>query len=565
MDQHRLERLLDVGRAIVSELELDSVLEHILEVARELTDAKYAAVGVLDDQCEELSRFITSGIDRETKALIGDLPRGRGVLGVLIRDPRPLRLDDVGSHPESYGFPVGHPPMRSFLGVPILVRGEAWGNLYLAEKRGGPFEQEDEETVRVLADWAAVAIANARAYGAVDSRRKELERGVAAYEATQEIAKALAGETDLDVILDLVVKRGRALVAAHAMVIALVERDVVVVAAAAGHLDRAVVGQHAPIDGSLSGRVIRLRRSQRMSDVDSGTAFKFREHIHAQTGLFVPLLVRGRAIGVLAAFDRTEDGPEFGSEDERLMEAFASSAAQAVATAQTVAAEGVQRAMKAAEDERRRWARELHDDTLQDIGALRVLLGGARQSEDPDELVLSVDKAIERLAEQANVLRALITDLHPAALDKLGVQAAIDALVDRQRSQTELEISVDIDLSFEAGRTPERLAPETELAIYRTMQEALTNVIRHAHASRADIIVREVGESVEVVVSDDGRGFDDGSDLTGFGLVGMRERVILLDGEVTIQSRAGEGTTVRVLLPAVRADSGWAPAAAATQ
>ena len=553
MDPHRLERLLEVGRTIVSELELDVVLEHILEVARELTDAQYAAVGVLDEQRQELSRFITSGIGPETKALIGDLPRGRGVLGQLIHDPRPLRLEDVGSHPESYGFPVGHPPMRSFLGVPIVVRGEAWGNLYLTEKQGGAFEDEDEETSLVLADWAAVAIANARTYGAAESRRKELERGVAAYEATHEIAKALAGETDLDVILDLVVKRGRALVSARAMFIALVDRDDVVVLTAAGHVDRGVIGQRAPVDGSLVGRVVRLRRSQRLSDIEAGTTFVFQDWLDARAGLFVPLLSRGRAIGVLAAFDRTEDGPDFGAEDERLMEAFAGSAAHAVATAQTVAAEGVQRAMTAAEDERRRWARELHDDTLQDIGALRVLLGGARQADDPDVLVTAVDQAIERLAAQANVLRALITDLHPAALDKLGVQAAIEALVDRLRQQTELEIHVDVDLAFEDGRTPDRLAPATELAVYRTVQEALTNVVRHARASRVDVVVREVEQSVEASVSDDGQGFDATAEQPGFGLVGMRERVTLLGGDLTLSSADGEGTTVRVAVPAVRA------------
>jgi signal transduction histidine kinase len=554
MDQHRLERLLDVGRTIMSDLDLDAVLEHILEVARELTDARYAAVGVLDDRRVALSRFITSGIGPETKALIGDLPHGRGVLGQLITDPRPLRLDDVGSHPESYGFPVGHPPMRSFLGVPIIVRGEAWGNLYLTEKDGGSFEDDDQEIALVLADWAAVAIANARTYGVAETRRKELERGVAAYEATHEIAKALAGETDLEVILDLVVKRGRALVSARAMLITLVDRDEVVVTAAAGRVDRAVVGRRAPIEVSLTGRVVRLRRSQRLSDIEGGATFLFQDQVHAQAGLFVPLLIRGRAIGVLAALDRVEDGPEFGPEDERLMEAFATSAAHAVATAQTVAAEGVERAMRAAEDERRRWARELHDDTLQDIGALRVLLGGARQSEDPDELATAVDQAIDRLAEQANVLRGLITDLHPAALDKLGVGAAIDALVDRLRRQTELELNVDVDLSFEAGRTPDRLAPSTELAVYRTVQEALTNVVRHARASRADIVVREFGQNVEVLVSDDGEGFDEGAEGPGFGLVGMRERVMLLNGEVTVRGRPGEGTTVRAVVPAVRAD-----------
>jgi len=476
------------------------------------------------------------------------------VLGKLISDPRPLRVADVGLHPESYGFPVGHPPMRSFLGVPILVRGEAWGNLYLTEKvAGGSFDDEDEETVRVLADWAAVAVSNARTFGAEQGRRRELERGVAAYEATQEIAKALAGETDLDVILDLVVKRGRALVEARCMYIGLVEREEVVVVNAAGQLDRSIIGCRVPLHGSLMGRVVRLRRPQRLTDLGEGTTFMFQQQIDARAALLVPLLLRGRAIGVLAAFDRLQDGPAFGGEDERLMEAFASSAANAVATGQTVATEGLQRAMQAAEDERRRWARELHDETLQDIGALRVLLGSARQARDAGELGKAVDLAVERLAEQADTLRSLITELHPAALDRLGVAAAIDALVERVRRQADLDIAVDVDLGSQPQPSSGRLAPAAELAIYRAVQEALTNVVRHADASCVEIEIRRDAQCVRVRVSDDGHGFDGSKDGAGFGLVGMRERAALLDGELVVRSRPGQGTTVELVVPVLRA------------
>src|SRR5215203_1493302 len=154
MDEKRLRRLLEVGRSLIAELDPEAVLDRLLDVAQELTDARYAAIGVLDDRREQLERFLTRGIDEETHRAIGDLPRGRGILGVLISDPRPLRLTDVGRHPASYGFPIDHPPMRSFLGVPILVRGEAWGNLYLTEKEGGPFDEADEEAIVVLARWA---------------------------------------------------------------------------------------------------------------------------------------------------------------------------------------------------------------------------------------------------------------------------------------------------------------------------------------------------------------------------------------------------------------------------
>src|SRR4051812_44877935 len=179
LDHARLERLLDAGRGLLSDLDLGRILDRLLELARELTGAQYAALGILDERRTELEQFLTTGIDEETHRAIGDLPRGRGILGLLIEEPRPLRLHDVGAHPKSYGFPRGHPPMNTFLGVPVVIRGEAWGNLYLTEKEGGAdFDEADEASVVVLADWAAIAIEHARLYGAVDARRQELERAV---------------------------------------------------------------------------------------------------------------------------------------------------------------------------------------------------------------------------------------------------------------------------------------------------------------------------------------------------------------------------------------------------
>ena len=196
MNEARLRRLLDVGRSLLSELDPDVVLDRLLEVAQELTSARYAAIGVLDERREALEQFITKGIDEETHRAIGELPHGRGVLGVLIRDPKPLRLADVNAHPESYGFPLAHPPMHTFLGVPITVHGDVWGNLYLTEKREGEFTEEDEESVTVLADWAAIAISNARLYRDVRQRRDELQRANRVLETTTEIGRALGGVTD---------------------------------------------------------------------------------------------------------------------------------------------------------------------------------------------------------------------------------------------------------------------------------------------------------------------------------------------------------------------------------
>ena len=251
LDAQRLRRLLEVGRSLVCELDLEVVLDRVLEVARELTGARYAALGILDESRRELERFLTRGIDASTHRMIGDLPRGHGILGVLISDPHPLRLPDVGEHPRSYGFPVGHPPMHSFLGVPILIRGQAYGNLYLTEKAGGDFDEADEEALVVLADWAAIAIENARLYRGVAVRRDELERVVSALETTSSISRAVGGEIDLERILELLVKRGRALVDARVMLVALREDDELVVQAAAGEVPGDVVGRRIAVAGSV--------------------------------------------------------------------------------------------------------------------------------------------------------------------------------------------------------------------------------------------------------------------------------------------------------------------------
>jgi signal transduction histidine kinase len=544
MDPERQTKLIAVGRTLLSELDLDTLLLRIVEVAREVTGARYAALGVLDDRRERLDQFVTAGIDEDARAEIGDLPRGRGVLGVLIRDPRPLRLTDVGAHPQSYGFPLGHPPMTSFLGVPVVVHGEAWGNLYLTEKQGGEFDAADEEAAIVLSDWAAIAIQNARLYADVRQRREELERAVRGYETTTEIARALGGETELSPILELIVKRGRALVSARSIVIALVKGDALVVSATAGEVDASVLGFELALEGSAGGHVLQARRPERLSELHSRLHFALGEHVQAQAGLFVPMLFRGGAVGVLEAFDRLERGPEFTADDEHLLVAFAASAATAVATAQTVQAEGLRRSLQASERERTHWARELHDETLQALGGLRLLLAGARRQGDPEVLSRAVDDAVERLTTDIANLRALITDLRPASLDELGAQPALEALVTRVREQSGVPVELNIDLDERDGRHE----PLVEDAIYRIVQEALSNALKHGAPSHVWVDVADVDGRVEIVVRDDGRGFAIAERSDGFGLIGMRERVALADGALEVTSAPGAGTTVRAEL-----------------
>jgi signal transduction histidine kinase len=555
LDEHRLRRLMTVGRTLVSQLDLESVLEELLEVARELTGARYAALGILDDQRAELERFLTLGVDEETREKIGDLPRGRGVLGLLIDEPSPIRMDDVGAHPRSYGFPPGHPPMQNFLGVPIVIRGEAYGNLYLTEKVGGPFDESDEEAAIVLGDYASIAIDNARLYSDVESRRRDLERAVARLEATTEVARAVGGETDLDRVMGTISKRARALVEARSLVILLEDRDELQIAANAGEFDRNVRGERLAIGWTTWGGVLRGLRPERVADVRSRLGISPGElGVRASAALLVPLNFRGTALGVIAAFDRLQSGPEFDEEDERLLVAFAASAATAVFTAKSVAEDQLRHSIAASEGERTRWARELHDDTLQALGAIRVMLASAVRSGELEALRNAGESGRDQLEEAITGLRGLISELRPAALDELGLRPAVEGLADYHRDRSGLEVNADLSLRFAQGEVDTRLAPELENTVYRVLQEALTNVAKHAGAERVDLQLIEDESSLEVVVRDDGLGFEVEGRHEGFGLLGMRERIELVGGEIDITSRPGAGTEVRARVPAVRAE-----------
>jgi signal transduction histidine kinase len=547
-DPALLRRLLDVCRSVVSELDLEVVLQRVVEEACEITEAKYGALGVMNDARDGLDRFITTGIDKETHAAIGDLPRGRGVLGVLISDSRPLRLSNVGSHPRSYGFPPAHPPMSTFLGVPILIRGEAYGNLYLTEKAGGrDFDEVDEEAVGVLADIAGIAIDNARLYQRVEGRRDELERAVIGLEATTEIARAVGGETDLGRILELIAKRGRALVNARTVVILLEDKGEFDVVTVAGEIDDGVVGRRLPVAESLYGQVLQSRQPERIGDLPSRLrTVRHSIGVKAEAALAVPLVFKGKALGVLVAYDHERGSGRFTMSEQQLLVSFAASAATAVGTAKTVAQEHLRHSIQAAELERRRWARELHDETLQGLGALNVLLSAGLNG----NLENAVRQSLGLLEEQIAALRSLISDLRPAVLDDLGVQPALEALAERLASTAGMTVELKVDLAFEREEAPTRLTPEIENAIYRLVQETLTNVIKHALTDRAAVSVLESNGSVAVEVRDFGVGFDLDEITGGFGLIGMRERAELVDGKLAVASTPGEGTTVSIVLPA---------------
>jgi len=553
LDEPRLRELIDVGRSLVAELDTEVIFRQVLEVACDLTGARYAALGVLDENRHELERFITHGIDAETRQAIGNLPRGRGVLGLLIELPRPLRLSDVGRHPRSYGFPPGHPPMANFLGVPVMVRGHAWGNLYLTEKDGGDFDEADEQSAMILAEWAAIAVENARLYRSVQGRNDEMERAVHRLEATTEIARAVGGETDLDRILEIVVKRGRALVEARSLLILLSAGDELLTATIAGERKRGTARARIPISGSIPGRVLEERAARRVHDLHPSLMARPGDQDAGVTALLVPLLYRGRSLGVLVALDPLGRDAGFSDEDESVLLSFAASAATAVATAQSVAEDRTRETIATTERERGRWARELHDESLQSLAGLRVLLSAARRS-DPDELDDLLVQGIEQVDGAIAEMRRLIADLRPSTLDQLGLGAALDALGERTASGSPIEVQVNVNLDFEAGRRETRLLGEVEDTAYRLVQEALNNAVHHGEATHVAVEVSEEDGSLRVRVSDDGRGFDPNAQSEGFGLIGMRERTELAGGNLELQSTPAGGTTIVAVIPTAYRD-----------
>jgi signal transduction histidine kinase len=528
----RLRALVETGIAINSELSLDGVLERIVEAAARVTGAQYAALGVIDRTGSGLERFVTYGMTPEVETQIGDPPHGRGILGVLIDDARPLRLHDLTEDPRSVGFPPGHPRMHSFLGVPIVLRGVAFGNLYLTEKEGGDFTDEDEELVTLLAAQAAVAVENARLYESATAWSEQLE-------SLNEVGAALVSELELDPLLDLVATRLRQLIGARLVAIALPVGDALRIAAADGEGADDLTTVDLLTRDSKAGRVLERGRSERVDSLleDPEVNQDVARRLGATTGLYVPLRARDRLIGVLIAHDKVGRDQRFTSSDLRLAEQFALRASIAVDLSRRVARDALRRVVAGQEVERRRLARELHDETGQ---ALTSILLGLRAVDEADD-VNSVAKAVGDLRELVVAtlqdVRRLAVQLRPKALDDFGLVPALERLV-----QTFSESS-GINAQLEARLGEERLPPEVETTLYRIVQEALTNVVKHAGATTVSILLVRRSGSVTAVIEDDGRGFDPGAVKSdSLGLEGMRERAELHDGRLTIETSPGSTT-----------------------
>ncbi|MFC0527662.1 GAF domain-containing sensor histidine kinase [Phytohabitans kaempferiae] len=525
--RERLRSLLDAVVGIGSGLELRGMLTRIVEAACALVGARYGALGVVGPD-RTLVEFITHGISPELHAQIGDLPHGRGVLGLLIEDPRPLRLPDITKHPNSYGFPPSHPPMHSFLGTPIRIRDQVFGNLYLAEKRGAAeFTEDDEEIAVALAAAAGVAIENARLFATAHRRERWLA-------ATAEITNVLLGQVDRTSALQLVARRAREVAEAQLVLVLLADED-------AGQLTVEVVDGSAP---GLAGTTVPLADTafgQAVSDAgymvidDLGKAGAWSTPISTGPALITPLAAADALHGVLVVAHPA--GASSRPEDIPMLRTFAGQAALALERAR---AQDEREQILVLED-RERIARDLHDVVIQRLFATGLHLQTAAQLASRPDLAQRISGAVDDLDTTIRDIRTAIFELRTPV--NAALRTEVRDLVAGAAESLGFRPGLRLDGPLDSA-VPDELRPDL-LAVVR---EALSNAARHAHASSVDVSVEVRGGRVTVVVVDDGVGMT-GAEPRG-GLVNLRERAQRRGGDFTVRPADPTGTRLVWWAPA---------------
>lgn len=527
----RLDGLIDAILAITSGLKLDATLRAIVHTAAELVDARYGALGVRGYD-HRLVEFVYEGIDEETRHLIGSLPEGRGVLGALIEEPKPIRLDDISRHPASVGFPLHHPPMRTFLGVPVRIRDEVFGNLYLTEKADGqPFSDDDEVLVQALAAAAGIAVDNARLFE--ESRTRE-----AWIEATRDIGTQMLAGADPAMVFRLIAEEALTLMAGAATLVAVplddeapaCEVDDLVIVEVAGEISPAVKQTTVAVSGTSIGGVFHDRTPRRFDRLDLAVDGP----VEPGPALVLPLRAADTVAGVLVAL-RSADEQPFSDKQLDMMAAFADQAALAwrLATAQ--------RQMREVEilTDRDRIARDLHDHVIQRLFAVGLTLQGAAPRARVPAVRESIYSSIDDLQEIIQEIRSAIFDLHAGPSRATGLRHRLDKVID-QLAIPALHTTVQYTGPLSVVDTV--LANHAEAVL----REAVSNAVRHANATSLAINV-SVEDDVRVEVVDDGVGIS--GDITESGLRNLRQRADDAGGEFTVENMPTGGTLLRWSAP----------------
>ncbi|MGI5466631.1 GAF domain-containing protein [Streptomyces sp. CA-132043] len=534
----RMHSLLDAVLNIGGDLDLEQVLRHIVEAAVVLADAEYGALGVIGEG-QRLSRFLTVGIGEELAKKIGPLPSGHGILGELIRHPKPLRLTDLTTHPSSYGFPEHHPPMRAFLGVPIRVRGEVFGNLYLTEKRGGArFDAEDQAMLSMLAVAAGVAIDNARLYD--ESRRRERW-----LEALGEITRTLLSGAGTGEVLDLIVRRSGELADAESVAVFLPDTATgeLTAAVAQGVGADQLVGSVVPRDGSLAGLAACTGEPAVTTDLAADPRAYAARTDNSATGpaVAVPLRSDAHTRGSLRLC-RTVDREPFSDSDVRLISGFAEQAALALE---------LDRGRRESEQadalrERDRIGQDLHDLAIQRLFATGMTLQSVGRLIDRPAAAARVARAVDDLDETIKIIRSTIFGLRTSAdpREAAGLRRRILDVVGAAGETLGFSPALRME-----GPVDTDVPPTTAEHLLAVLTEALSNVARHAHARRVDVALTVADETV-LGVTDDGVGLASGT--PGGGLANIRSRAELLGGSLHLKAPEEGGTCLVWRVPLLR-------------
>ena len=530
--QDRMRGLLDAVISIASELSLSAVLDRITRAACELADARYGALGVLDVHGTQLAEFRTYGMTPEQHAAIGELPQGRGILGLLIGDPRPLRLERISDHPKSYGFPAHHPPMATFLGVPVRTRDRVFGNLYLSEKHGGDtFTQADEDVVVALAAAAGVAVENARLYEQADQRRRWLE-------AAREITEMLLGAVDRTQALRLVATRARELMnaAVAAIVLPGPSPSGFTVEAVAGADPGSAAELGLPLHHELAATVVRTGKPLVLDEAHGDSPPAPVEGWPPLAAMLLTPMAGGETTGVLILGWAPRDGPRIDDDAVRLLQTFADQAGLALERARAQA----DRSRLAIFEDRDRIARDLHDLVIQRLFATGLGLQSLSRIVDPaaaDRLTAFVADLDQTIREIRSTIFGL-QDRH----DGDDFRSEVHRVLAEMRPVLGFAPRLSTSGPVGAG-VPDTVRPHV-LAVLR---EALSNAARHADASSVEVEL-QVGPQVSLTVQDDGVGVDPTTRRSG--LLNMQQRAQRLGGDMTVERTDGGGTRLVWTVPA---------------
>lgn len=537
--QRRMTGLLDAVVAVSSDLDLSLVLSRIVHSACELVDATYGALGVLAPHGERLVEFVTQGISEDDRRKIGDPPHGRGVLGLLIRDPRPRRMRDIAAHPDSYGFPPNHPPMSSFLGTPVTIRGQVFGNLYMSEKRGAPeFTKDDEAILVALAAAAGVAIDNARLY---DRSQREGQLSDAVGEMTQHLLE----DGDAEAALRIMATRSRALTDADFSVVALYDdQRRLLVRATSDERPHHAVGQ--PLDAGrwedIVGErepLLLLTHGDETPAPEARTVRQLGAVADQGPTALVAIAVGDAELGLLGVAWRT-DADSVAAESVAPLREFGRTAALALEAA---SARRHRVSMELLED-RDRIARDMHDHVIQRLFATGLSLQSASRMTEDVGLGKRLDDAVDELDSAIKDIRQAIFALH-RPLGGPGIRAELAELI--EQAAAGLEFGPELDVVGVLDELPELLEAEM-LAVVR---EGLANVVRHAQASWCAVHVG-VLERLLVRIEDDGLGVQ--PDVQRSGLANLVRRAERLGGTLRVESREPSGCKVTWEVPLASTD-----------